>query len=361
MAMAEPPPTMDVDHDNELPKKKKPKCQEKPVPTFLQDLDILNLHECEITSQQISVKGEDGSEELLAVGTTVAKDGFIVHLEKDLSAHQLRKIVCQIGISKANLMKMQCRYDLLKTSQEMGTISRHDDKDTSTQCRVINVIFHRDFIDGFLSYNDGRSRAIQETGNGSQFQRFWVHVANAVNGGESTPQKTLTEKEIPKQQQEEAEDSVEYVLTDEDYLNDEDSSLPINSEIDPYSELEERPDNNAKKTYNNHVVDAKLNGVDPAVSNTAKVMEKEVESLFKGFLSIRKFMAAAMKTSGSHDSDPMQYTRRAISKSKTTKISTFLLSTFSAEVRKYRTSVSPFLLYWHPLWWQTACLAALPM
>ena len=34
-------------------------------------------------------------------------------------------------------------------------------------------------------------------------------------------------------------------------------------------------------------------------------------------------MSAAMKTSGSHDSDPMQYTRRAISKSKTTKISTF--------------------------------------
>ena len=40
---------------------------EKPVPQFLQDLDILNLHECEITLQQISVKGEDGSEELLAV------------------------------------------------------------------------------------------------------------------------------------------------------------------------------------------------------------------------------------------------------------------------------------------------------
>ena len=53
-----------------------------------------------------------------------------------------------------------------------------------------------------------------------------------------------------------------------------------------------------------------------------KVMEKEVESLFKGFLSIWKFMAAVMKTSGSHDSDPMQYTRRAISKSKTTKILT---------------------------------------
>ena len=34
-------------------------------------------------------------------------------------------------------------------------------------------------------------------------------------------------------------------------------------------------------------------------------------------------MTAAMKTSGSHDSDPMQYMRRAISKSKTTKISTF--------------------------------------
>ena len=112
-------------------------------------------------------------------------------------------------------MKMQCQYHLLKTSQEMGTISRHDNTDTWTQCRVINVIFHHDFIDGFLSYNDGRSQAIQETGNGSQFQCFWVCVANAINGGESTPQKTLTEKEKPKQQQEEAEDSVEYIFTDD--------------------------------------------------------------------------------------------------------------------------------------------------
>ena len=106
---------------------------------------------------------------------------------------------------------------------------------------------------------------------------------------------------------------------------DEDSSPQIDTDIDPYGELEEQPDDDANKTYNNHVIDAKLNGVNPAVSNTAKVTEKEVESLFEGFLSIQKFMAAVMKTktSGSHDSDPMQYTRRAISKSKTTKILTF--------------------------------------
>ena len=80
----------------------------KPVPQFLQDLDILNLHECKITSQQILVTGKDGSEELLAVATTVAKDGVIVHLDKDLSAHQLWKVVRQIGIGKANLTKTQC-------------------------------------------------------------------------------------------------------------------------------------------------------------------------------------------------------------------------------------------------------------
>ena len=100
ITMVEPPPTTDVDHDDELPKKNKPKHQEESVPTFLQDLDILNLHECEITSQQISVKGEDGSKELLAVATTVGTDGFVDHLEKDLLAHQLRKIVRQIGIAK---------------------------------------------------------------------------------------------------------------------------------------------------------------------------------------------------------------------------------------------------------------------
>ena len=71
-------------------------------------LDILNLHECKITSQQISVKCEDCSEELLAAATTVAKYGVVVHLDKGLSVHQLRKGVRQIGISKANLMKMQC-------------------------------------------------------------------------------------------------------------------------------------------------------------------------------------------------------------------------------------------------------------
>ena len=98
----------------------------------------------------------------------------------------------------------------------------------------------------------------------TMFQRFWVRVANAANGGESTPQKTLTEKEKPKQQQQEAEDSVECVFTDDRStklppppsppltprvnqpdnpivltLDDDDSSLPIDSEIDPYSELEE--------------------------------------------------------------------------------------------------------------------------
>ena len=177
----------------------------------------------------------------------------------------------------------------------MGTISRHDDKDTSTQCQVINVIFHHDFIDRFLSYNNGRSQAIQETGNGSQFQRFWVRITNAVNGGESTPQKTPTEKEQPKQQEEESQDSVEYVHTGDHFTPrpvnqpdnptvltlDEDSSLQIDSDIDPYSELEEQLDDDANKTYNNHVIDAKLNGVNPTVSNTAKVTEKEVESLFK--------------------------------------------------------------------------------
>ena len=213
------------------------------------------------------MKGEDGSEELLAVATTVAKDGVIVHLDKDLLVHQLWKVVCQISSSKENLTKMQCQYHLLKTSQEMGTILCHDGKDTLTHCRVINVIFHHDFIDGFLSYNNGRSRAVQETGNGSQFQCFWAHIANAVNGGESTPQKTPTEKEQPKEQQEESQDSVEYVVL----TLDEDSSPQIDSDINPYGELEERLDDNANKTYNNHLIDAKLNGVNPAVSNTAKV------------------------------------------------------------------------------------------
>ena len=116
--------------------------------------------------------GEDDSEELLAVATTVAQDVVVVHLDKDLSAHQLWKVVCQISISNANLTKMQCQYHLLETSQEMGTISCHDNKDTLMPCQVINAIFHHDFIDGFLSCNDGRSRAVQEMGNGSQFQRF---------------------------------------------------------------------------------------------------------------------------------------------------------------------------------------------
>ena len=78
---------------------------------------------------------------------------------------------------------------------------------------------------------------------------------------------------------------------------DEDSSPQIDSDIDLYGELEERLDDNANRTYNNHVIDAKLNGVNPTVSNTVKVTEKQVESPFKGFLSIRKFMAAVMKTS----------------------------------------------------------------
>ena len=76
---------------------------------------------------------------------------------------------------------------------------------------------------GFLSYIDGRSRVVQETGNGSQIQRFWVYITNAVNGGESTPQRTPTEKEHPKEQQEESHGCVEYVVL----TLDEDSSPQI--------------------------------------------------------------------------------------------------------------------------------------
>ena len=74
-----------------------------------------------------------------------------------------------------------------------------------------------------------------------------------VNGGESTLQKTLTEKKQLKQQQEESQDSVEYVHTGDHFtprpMNqpdnptvltlDEDSSPEIDSDIDPYGELEE--------------------------------------------------------------------------------------------------------------------------
>ena len=112
---------MDVDHDDELPKKKKPKRQEKPVPAFLQDLDILNLHECEITSQQISVKGEDGSEELLAVATRVGKDGFIVHLEKDLSAHQhYEKLSARSALAKQILRRHNANTTYSKPAKKWG-------------------------------------------------------------------------------------------------------------------------------------------------------------------------------------------------------------------------------------------------
>ena len=46
------------------------------------------------------MKGEDGLEELLAVATTVAKDGVIVHLDKDLSAHQLWKVSARSALAK---------------------------------------------------------------------------------------------------------------------------------------------------------------------------------------------------------------------------------------------------------------------
>ena len=55
--------------------------------------------------------------------------------------------------------------------------------------------------------------------------------------------KTLTEKEQPKEQQEEPQDSGEYVVL----TLDEGSSPQIDSDIDPYGELEERPDDDANK------------------------------------------------------------------------------------------------------------------
>ena len=48
-------------------------------------------------------------------------------------------------------------------------------EETRAQCRVINVLFHRDFIVDFTAYNDTRSREVQEKGNGTDGSELYFH------------------------------------------------------------------------------------------------------------------------------------------------------------------------------------------
>ena len=191
--MEAPPPLDDG------PEKKKTKRLEKPLPPILEDMDSLSLNDYEFTTEFRPIKDSKGVEETREVALSIAKANTTINLDKDLNVHQLRKLVRKLGVMKGNLNKTECRYYMWKTKQELGTINHNLQQIPSTQCRVINVLFHRDFIVDFMAYNDTRSREVQEKGNGCQFQCFWKRVVEAVNGSDHSPQKEKANREGDKE------------------------------------------------------------------------------------------------------------------------------------------------------------------
>ena len=109
-------------------------------------MDSLSLNDYEFTTEFRPIKDSKGVEETREVALSVAKANTTINLDKDLNVHQLRKLVRKLGVTKGNLNKTECRYYMWKTKQELGTINHNLQQIPSTQCRVINVLFHRDFI-----------------------------------------------------------------------------------------------------------------------------------------------------------------------------------------------------------------------
>ena len=333
--MTDPPPApQDVG-----PEKKKAKRVEKPLPPFLEALDTLTLHEYTITTEMKKIKTNEGQEEEVEVACIIAKGDNKTHVDKDLSVHQLRKLVRRLGITKASLNKTELRYHLLKTKNEIGIITRQLEKIPSTHCRLINVLFHRDFIDEFMAFNDGRSRAVQETGSGSQYQRFWKLVVDAVNGADCSPQKLKECTDLEKKSEDDSE---------EEY-SEEDSQVEKRINPDQYGKLEIRDDNKDDRnlTYNNHVLDAGLAGLDPSLKNTNKLTPNEANNILKTLLQVRKHMETAMNASGSHSSDPWDFAKagiaRARSGGKISQFTAFYFYSKSNTVQNFETTFTSAL------------------
>ena len=294
-------------------KAKKEKPKEKPLSLFIQNLDICNIGDFTITTEKRKMKNDEGVMEEIDVAGRITKGDDSVHLENDLNAIQLRKLAEQVGVTKGSLNKAQVCYWILKKKNDMGavvgTVEKLPEKLPSTHCRIIDVLFHRDFVEDFMSFDDARSGSVHETGPGCNYERFWAAVVNAVNRSESTPNKKNPPPppEIT-QQDSNPEDSDE----DTDEIEQDTDEI----ELDPYSKLDIRPETDDNKVYNDHIRDAIRDGVNPKRGNTSKVNAKDVEGLVKSLLSIRKAMHTAMKASGSHNRDPVGYTRQAIAKTK---------------------------------------------
>ena len=263
--MAEPPQPTPAPHEDG-PSKKKPKRVEKPMPDFLNALDTSTLNDFQLTTEFRMIKNQLGEEELVEVACTISRDNHTAHLDKDLSVHLLRKLVRKIGITRGNLNKTELRYHLLRTKQEIGTINHRLEQVPSTHCRIINVIFHRDHIDDFMTINDARPRAVQETGNGSHFQRFWKTVTDEVNGSECTP---IKHKDIPETMKDK-EPSPQMLFPAEKDQEDDASDVEVEVAVqqDPYGKLEKREDDEKNEVYNDHVEDAISSGVNPSIKNT---------------------------------------------------------------------------------------------
>ena len=310
------------------PEKKKPKRVEKPLPPILEDMDSLSLNDYEFTTEFRPIKDSKGVEETREVALSVTKANTTINLEKDLNVHQLRKLVRKLGVTKGNLNKTECRYYMWKTKQELRTINHNLQQIPSTQCRVINVLFHRDFIVDFMAYNDTRSREVQEKGNGCQFQRFWKRVVEAVNGYDHSPQKEKANKEGDKETMYlyDSDDSTQLEFEDSLSLDSTKKQLDEHLEetLDPYGQLEIREDTESNKPYNQHIMEAKTNGVDPSLENTLETTEKEVQVLFKSLLSVRKQIDALINTSGNHSSDPWDFSKTAVYRAKASKLLMFV-------------------------------------
>jgi hypothetical protein len=215
-----------------------------------------------LVAKSIVLLDENGEEE------------FTQHLDS-LNIKQLRWLANKMGCRNAGsnnkfvLRLILAERKHTKTHYNLGNISPLRSIDTlisNNYLRVINSIFFNDVnFSKFMLINDKKCRHYFERGNGPKEIYFWDQVASLCNNP--------------------------------------DADL-IGEFMSPSTDLED---------YDKYLTEAKLDDMTPAF-NEAGFCDKSCKTIINNLVKIRARMVANMTKSGTHDSDPMEFTEAAIHK-----------------------------------------------
>lgn len=276
------------------------------------------------------VKGKEYSR---AVGLETQRndDGTAHHIDlAGLQARQLQKLANKMGMKNSSRMKKEIILLSLGTAAAIGSVitsdniiditttTTTDSKRHNTIVRLTNVIFSDEFLDGFLQWNDQRTRADFERGVGGTMQRWLAQVHKAMydTGTTTSPTRMKGGSNLG--------DSPRCTSPTGE-LDDEEATVEeATVKIDMWGKIDDfpvHPDHETIKLYIDH------GGADPSdyIIESAIVLREWILKLIKA----RNVVLANMKKSGEHSPDHYKFVDVALKQTKTTKtIGSFALYYF---------------------------------